>query len=172
MSETNNNNNEKKPKMYVHPTRIFLNGDELLAAWEEYKVDVLNEAKKWPKIQYVGKDGNRVVDYPVMPFDLEGFFAWYYRKYKKFIHQYFDKPDFYGDDFVEVITHIKHDRNSNIKTGALLGFFHPNTSNRIVGLTDKQENINKNEHVIKEVSVTIHKKQDEAGSTGDNSTGA
>jgi hypothetical protein len=167
MSETNNN--EKKEKMYVHPTRIFKTAEELLAAWNEYKKAVDEEAKRWAKIQYVGKDGHRVVDYPPMPYDLDGFCAWYFNKYGKFITQYFERTHLYEDEFLGIVTHIKNERNASIKTGTLLGFYNASMGNRIVGLTDKQENINKNEHVIKEVSVTIHKKQDEAGNTGDNS---
>lgn len=129
----------------IHPTRIFKTPDELLDAWNEYKQFKDNEAKKWAKIQYVGKDGLRVEDLPPMPYDIDGFFAWYKNTYGKTIHQYFDNPNGVYDDFMGIVTHIIAERNDNIKTGTLLGFFNASMGNRIAGLTDKTENTNKTE---------------------------
>lgn len=131
----------------MHPTRIFKTPDELLKAWEEYKADRNNEAKKWAKVQYVGKDGNRVTDNPPMPYDLDGFVSWYHSKYKHFIHQYFKNPDTYEPEFLPIITRIIAERNDNIKTGTLLGFFNSNMGNRIVGLADKTDNKNENTNI-------------------------
>ena len=43
----------------AHPTRIFHEPEELYAQWIAYKKHLLLEANNWPKIQYVGKDGER-----------------------------------------------------------------------------------------------------------------
>lgn len=123
----------------AHPTRIFKTPEELLSAWNEYKAHRDAEAKKWAKIQYVGKDGDRVEDNPPMPYDLDGFVAWYKNKHGRYIHQYFDGTYDYGSEFLVIVTHIKAERNDNIKTGTLLGFFNSSMGNRIVGLADKQE---------------------------------
>ena len=131
----------------MHPTRIFKHPDELLKAWEDYKTERDLEARKWAKIQYVGKDGNRVEDYPPMPYDLDGFVSWYHSKYKHFIHQYFKQPDNYEPEFLPIITRILAERNDNIKTGTLLGFFNSSMGNRIVGLTEKTENKNENTNI-------------------------
>lgn len=131
----------------MHPTRIFKTSDELLMAWEEYKQHRNIEATKWAKVQYVGKDGNRVTDNPPMPYDLDGFVSWYYIKYKHFIHQYLEKPELYGDEFLGIVTHIKSERNDSIKTGTLLGFFNASMGNRIVGLADKTDNNNTNTNI-------------------------
>jgi len=123
----------------IHPTRIFKTPQELLNAWQEYKKDVDEEASKWSKVQYVGRDGERVTDNPPMPYDLDGFFAWYLNKYGQYIHQYLKQPESYGDDFLSTVTHIKAERDNNIKTGVLTGHFNASMGNRIVGLADKQE---------------------------------
>jgi hypothetical protein len=120
-----------------HPTRVFKKGQELKDAWEEFKQHKDSEAIKWAKIQYVGKDGNRVEDKPPMPYDLDGFFAWYHNKYGHFIHQYFEQTDKYEPEFLGIVTHIYAERNDNIKTGTLLGFFNSNMGNRIVGLAEQ-----------------------------------
>lgn len=131
----------------AHPTRIFKKADELLKAWEEYKQYRDIEATKWAKVQYVGKDGNRVTDNPPMPYDLDGFVSWYHIKYKHFIHQYLENPELYEDEFLGIVTHIKSERNDNIKTGTLLGFFNASMGNRIVGLADKTDNNNTNTNI-------------------------
>ena len=123
----------------AHPTRIFKEPEDLLKAWEEYKSYKDAEATKWEKVQYVGKDGQRVTDTPPMPYDLDGFFSWYRNKYGKYIHQYFERTDEYEVGFLGIVTHIIAERNDNIKTGTLLGFFNSSMGNRIVGLADKKE---------------------------------
>ena len=125
----------KKP----HPTRIFKNPEDLLQAWTDYKKFRDEQASKWAKVQYVGRDGERVTDNPPMPYDIDGFIAWYKNKFDKHIHQYLDGTYDYGDDFLVIVTHIKAERNDNVKTGTLLGFFNASMGNRIVGLADKKE---------------------------------
>jgi hypothetical protein len=61
----------------MHPTRIFKTPEELEKAWEDYKKFTTQEAKKWPKVQYVGKDGYRVEDYPMLPISTDGFIVWF-----------------------------------------------------------------------------------------------
>jgi hypothetical protein len=132
-----------------HPSRIFKTPDELEKAWEDYKEFKDAQAAKWAKVQYVGRDGERVTDNPPMPYDLDGFFAWYKNKHGKFIHQYFDGTYEYGEDFLGIVTHIKSERNDNIKTGTLLGFFNASMGNRIIGLAEQSEvNTNANINIL------------------------
>jgi hypothetical protein len=126
-------------KKHQHPTRIFKTPEELLNAWNEYKVFVDTvEAKKWAKVTYTTK-GERKVDEQPMPYDMDGFVAWYHKKYNKHIHQYLDGTYYYGDDFLVIVTHIKAERNGNLKTGGLLGFFNSNITNRVIGLADQTQ---------------------------------
>ena len=122
-----------------HPSRIFKTPDELLKAWNDYKAWRDSSAKKWEKVQYVGKDGVRVTDAPPMPYDIDGFYVWFHDNYGMFIHHYFDNKDGYYADFGGIVTRIKAERDDNVKTGSLLGFFNASMGNRITGLTDKQQ---------------------------------
>lgn len=131
----------------MHPTRIFKKAEDLLKAWNEYKSERDAEAKKWAKIQYVGKDGRRVEDYPPMPYDLDGFCSWYYNKKGHYIHQYFKNTKAYEDDFLPIVTHIISERDASIKTGTLLGFYNASMGNRIVGLSEKTDNKNENTNI-------------------------
>ena len=56
----------------AHPTRIFKTDKELEKVWTRYKENLKEKAKQWEKIQYVGKDGYKVTDYPKLPLTLEG----------------------------------------------------------------------------------------------------
>ena len=122
-----------------YDNRIFKSPDELLQAWEEYKSYRDETASKWAKVQYVGKEGKRVTDNPPMPYDIDGFYAWYKNTKGRYIHQYFEKVETNYPEFLGIVTHILAERNDNIKTGTLLGFFNASMGNRITGLADKQE---------------------------------
>lgn len=126
-------------KKEPHPTRIFKEPQELLKVWEEYKKHLLSEAKKWPKVQYVGRDGERVEDYPVLPLTQEGFEVWYFNKYGQYIHQYFKNKDGYYDEFVPICSHIEKERRANQITGGMLGHYNASITQRLNSLVDKTE---------------------------------
>lgn len=134
----------------MHPTRIFNTEDDLKKAWEEYKQFLKEDAKNWPKIQYVGKDGKRVEDYPVLPYSIDGFHVWYHQKNKQYIHQYFENKGGYYDDFVGICSHIKKEVRSQQITGGMLGYFNPSITQRLNGLTENIE-----ENGSKEVKITV-----------------
>jgi hypothetical protein len=123
----------------IHPTRIFKTDIELLNAWNQYKQYLIEEAKKWPKIQYVGKDGQRVEDYPVLPYSLDGFEVWYYNNFNKWIHQYFEQKDGYYQDFVSICSHIRKEIRSQQITGGMLGMFNPSITQRLNNLTESTQ---------------------------------
>ena len=124
----------------VHPKRIFKKASELLKAWNDYKEHKDAEAQKWRHVQYVGRDGQRVEDFPPMPYTLDGFISWYHNKYNKNIEQYFTNTSLYEDEFFSIVTHIRAERNDNVKTGVLTGHFNSSMGNRIVGLAEKTDN--------------------------------
>jgi hypothetical protein len=124
----------------MHPTRIFKTPEQLHAKWEEYKEFLKIDARNWPKIQYVGKDGNRVEDYPVLPFTLEGFCVWHYKTHDQFIHQYFKNKDECYTDFVPICSYIKEEIRAQQITGGMLGQFNPSITQRLNGLTEKVQN--------------------------------
>lgn len=122
----------------IHPTRIFKAPEELWKAFEEYKVYLKTEAENWPKVQYVGKDGERKVDYPVLPYTLEGFEGFCYDNYGC-ASQYFDNKDQLYSDFVVICQRIKREIRAQQITGGLLGAYNASITQRLNGLTEKQD---------------------------------
>ena len=94
-------------KQYIHPTRIFKTPEELYNTWEQYKESLEEEAKRWPIVSYVGREGIRKVDYPRLPLSLSGFKRYCYDEGIGNIEQYFtNQADLY-EDFVGISARIK-----------------------------------------------------------------
>lgn len=125
---------KKKP----HPTRIFKTPKELEEAWEKYKESRRKEGEQWLKVQYVGKDGERVTDAPIMPYTLEGFKVYCRNKYGC-VEQYFKNQDDDYDDFLPICSHIKEEIRDNQITGGLLGYFNPSITQRLNNLSETTE---------------------------------
>jgi hypothetical protein len=125
----------------AHPTRIFKHPDELEKAWEEYKEDLKLQSTKWAKIQYVGKDGERVEDFPKLPLIMDGFEVFCYKNYGT-VKQYFDNKDGYYSEFVPICSRIKQEIRTDQITGGLLNMYNPSITQRLNGLTEKTENNN------------------------------
>jgi hypothetical protein len=122
----------------MHPTRIFKTPEELEQAFEQYKESLKEEAKQWLKVQYVGKDGERVADPQKVPYTLEGFKRYCRKNYGEVQH-YFDNTDNYYKDFCVICHAIKNEIRENQITGGLLGFYNPSITQRLNNLTDKVE---------------------------------
>lgn len=122
----------------MHPTRIFKHPDELEKAWVLYKEKRIDEAKDWPKVQYVGKDGSRVVDYPVLPLTLDGFEIYCYNNYGC-VEQYFKNQDDLYKDFIPICSRIKKEIRDHQITGGLLNQFNPSITQRLNGLVEKTQ---------------------------------
>lgn len=128
----------------IHPTRIFKTPDDLADAWDEYKDDLKEQSKQWPKVQYVGKDGERKEDYPVLPITLDGFYVFCRQKingkprYGE-VEQYFTNQDDRYNDFIGICRACKQERTNNQIIGGMIGAFNPSITQRLNGLTDKQQ---------------------------------
>lgn len=131
----------------AHPTRIFKKPEDLHKAWNEYKASRLEESKKWGKVQYVGKDGDRVEDYPMMPYSLAGFKVFCYDNYGN-VEQYFVNQDGYYADFISICTRVKTEIRDNQLTGGMLGFFNSSITQRLNNLADKKEVTKRKERPI------------------------
>lgn len=123
----------------MHPTRIFKTPDELADAWAKFKEDLKEQSNEWLRIQYVGKDGERMADPQKVPMTLEGFERFCYDRYGN-VGQYFDNKDGYYEDFVAICSRIRTEIRENQIIGGLLGFYNPSITQRLNGLTDKTEN--------------------------------
>lgn len=120
-----------RPKNYATP-------EEVEAIWLEYKADLKVQAENWPKVQYVGKEGQRMVDYPVLPYTLEGFERFCYEK-QGCIEQYFKNQDNSYTEFLPVCTRIRKEIREQQITGGLLNAFNPSITQRLNGLAEKQQ---------------------------------
>lgn len=123
----------------IHPTRTFKHPDELYKAFEEYKKWVVEQAKSWPKVQYVGKNGERKEDYPVLPLLRTGFTSWAYLNGYGVIHQYLDNKEGYYADFVAISAQILDEIRAQQTTGGMLKHFDSSITARLNGLTEKTE---------------------------------
>jgi len=119
----------------MHPTRIFKTPDELEHAWKLYKEDLLVQATDWLKIQYVGKEGQRMTDAMKLPYTMDGFEVFCYNNYGC-VEQYFKNKDGYYTEFVPICSHIKKEIRSNQITGGLLGVYNPSITQRLNSLQD------------------------------------
>jgi len=129
----------------MHPTRIFKKPEELLKVWNEYKEDIEEQEAKWLKVQYVGKDGERVTDPVKIPYTLEGLKRYCWDKEIGTIQHYFENTDNMYDDFCGICSRIKNEIREHQIIGGMNGFFNPSITQRLNGLFDKQENTIKGE---------------------------
>jgi hypothetical protein len=122
----------------MHPTRIFSAPEQLEQVFEDYKDDLRRQSYEWKKVQYVGKDGDRVEEPMKVPMTMEGFKR-YCRKNHGDVTEYFLNRNNYYDDFTNICSHIKEEIRENQILGGLLGFFNPSITQRLNGLVEKQE---------------------------------
>jgi hypothetical protein len=124
----------------AHPTRIFKTPDELEIAWKLYKEDLLVQAKDWQKVQYVGKEGQRMSDDLKLPYTMDGFEVFCYNNYGTVDH-YFTNKEGYYTEFGTICSHIKKEIRSNQITGGMMGVFNTSITQRLNNLADKTEDV-------------------------------
>jgi hypothetical protein len=124
----------------IHPTRVFRTPDELERAFEFYKEDLIVQAGSWQKVQYVGKEGQRMSDDLKLPYTMEGFSVFCYKNYGV-IHQYFKNQDGLYSDFMPICSHIKEEIRSNQITGGMTGVFNTSITQRLNSLVEKIEDV-------------------------------
>jgi hypothetical protein len=143
----------KHNKGGMHPTRIFKTPEELEAAWQLFKENLKEQSKEWVKVQYVGKDGERVEEPQKLPLTLEGFNRYCYNNYGE-VEQYFRNKDECYDDFVGICSRIRQEIRDNQIIGGMLGFFNASITQRLNNLVDKQEVENTGDGTF---NVIVHK---------------
>ena len=141
----------------MHPTRIFRTPDELELAWKAYKSNLIDEAAKWLKVQYVGKEGQRMTDELKLPYVMEGFEVFCYNNYGC-VEQYFRNKDRLYNDFVAICSHIKKEIKENQITGGLLGFYNPSITQRLNNLVEKVEDVTP--QAPKKIIIKVNRRED------------
>tara|TARA_R110000782_G_scaffold17931_1_gene49807 strand:+ start:172 stop:606 length:435 start_codon:yes stop_codon:yes gene_type:complete len=142
----------------MHPTRIFKTSDELEIVWKQYKTDLSLQAKEWQKVQYVGKEGQRMSDDLKLPYTLEGFEVFCYQHYGC-VEQYFRNKDGYYDEFVAVCSYIRKEIRHNQILGGMMGVFNPSITQRLNSLVEKTEDVTP--PAPKKLIIKIRKSKDE-----------
>lgn len=132
----------------MHPTRIFKTPEELYEAFERYKKDVDERASEWLVVKYVGKDADRVTDGQKLPLTLDGFYVFCRKAKIGYIEQYFINAGDRYNDFIGICRDIKLEIRDNQITGGMLGFFNPSITQRLNGLTEKQEVVTTGNYTI------------------------
>ena len=122
----------------MHPTRIFKTPEELENAWNLYKESLKQEALEWVKIQYVGKEGQRMEDPLKLPYTMDGFEVYCYKNFGC-VNHYFDNKEGYYNDFGTICSHIKKEIRANQITGGMLGIYNPSITQRLNNLVEKNE---------------------------------
>ena len=141
----------------MHPTRIFRTPDELELAWKAYKSNLIDEAAKWLKVQYVGKEGQRMTDELKLPYVMEGFEVFCYENYGC-VEQYFRNKDRLYNDFVAICSHIKKEIKENQITGGLLGVYNPSITQRLNNLVEKVEDVTP--QAPKKIIIKVNRRED------------
>ena len=112
--------------------------EKLMEAWKGYKENLTEQNKDWLQIQYVGRNGERKADPLKVPMTFEGFKR-YCRENLSEVHHYFSNPDGAYDDYRNVCSHIKDEIRECQIVGGLLGVYNPSITQRLNGLTEKQD---------------------------------
>ena len=142
---------KKSENKYIHPTRIFENEEALLKAWNGYKENLKAQAKEWLKVQYVGKEGERVTDAQKVPMTLEGFKR-YCRENHGDVSNYFDNSGELYNDFKAICSRIREEIRENQIVGGMLGFFNPSITQRLNNLKETTETVVKEQPLFPDSS--------------------
>jgi hypothetical protein len=110
--------------------------EKMWGLFEAYR----NDVKKNPriKVEYVGRNGERVETPIERPLSLDGFYCFGYDKGIT-IHHYFDNPEGAYDDYRGIITRIRKAVRSEQIDGAMVNAYNSNLTARLNGLTEKTE---------------------------------
>lgn len=110
--------------------------DKFWELFEEYKKDVKDNPRI--KIEYVGKEGNRV-DTPIeRPLTIEGFKC-YCANNQCDIQAYWNNRDERYTEFAPIVTRVREEIRREQIEGGMVGAYNANLTARLNSLTDKQE---------------------------------
>lgn len=98
------------------------------------------------KIEYVGKDGDRVETPLERPLTIEGFKILCYEKGCD-IQRYWNNVEGAYDEYVTIIMRIRDIIRENQISGGMVGIYNSNLTARINNLKESTENINTNTNI-------------------------
>lgn len=104
--------------------------------FEAYRSEVKDNPRK--KIVFVGKEGSREEEPLERPLTIEGFRSFGHRNGKSVEH-YFANTDQAYNDYRTVCSRIRDEIRLDQIEGGMVGQYNPSITQRLNGLTDKQE---------------------------------
>lgn len=128
-----------KPKYIETPERM----------WELF-VDYVNETKNNPRKRPVfgGRDFSKSYEELERPLTLEGFYN-YCAKNVGCAKQYFFNQDNLYTDYITICSRIKDEIRQDQIEGGMVGQYNPSITQRLNGLTEKQEIDHKGDGITK-----------------------
>jgi len=120
--------------------------DEVVELWSDF-VEYWNAVKSQPriKIEYVGKDGERVETPLERPLTTEGFENFVFEKRGFSIHDYMYSSDKRYDKFSTIRSRVKNVVRQDQIEGGMVGQYNSSITQRLQGLTEKTDNTNRTE---------------------------
>jgi len=148
-----------RPKIFSHPDEIWHHFCGYIAFCND------NPVKKHT---FVGKDGRSDFELIPRPLTYEGFCNYLQREdiINNPIH-YFQNFEGRYEDFIQVCSRIKSEIRDHQMIGGMTGLYKESITQRITGLSDKQEVSSNNNNINKIVIEEVQRKAIE--SPGDNS---
>lgn len=127
---------------------------EIMWEWfEKYRNDV--KGRPFIKIDYVGKDGDRVETPIERPLTIEGFKN-YCAENVGIVHHYWINYENAYAEFLPIVTRIKEAIRQEQLEGGMAGMYNANLTARINGLSEKTDNKHEVEGKIK-ITMNLNK---------------
>ena len=121
----------------MHRQMNYKEDIEIWNHFAEYRGQVQNNPRT--KIEYVGRDGERVETPLRVPLTIEGFENYVYEKYGINIHDYLYSSDERYQPFSTVCSRIRKIIRQDQIEGGMVGQYNTSITQRLNGLADKTE---------------------------------
>jgi hypothetical protein len=117
-------------------TKLIETPEKLWELFTEYK----NDVKSNPRVKhvFVGKDGNSDYERLERPLTMEGFECFCYDKGVTVSNYFEDKHNAYAD-YYAICSRVKREIRHDQIEGGMVGQYNTSITQRLNGLTDKQE---------------------------------
>lgn len=116
--------------------KAIKNPEALWTLFEAYVKDTKDNPRI--KIEYVGKEGERVETPVERPLSIEGFYTYCYNNASD-VHNYLENTEGRYEEFKGICTRIRKAIRQEQIEGGLTGFYNANLTARINGISDKNE---------------------------------
>tara|TARA_R110000822_G_scaffold26529_6_gene79820 strand:- start:51 stop:488 length:438 start_codon:yes stop_codon:yes gene_type:complete len=125
----------------MNPKRIVKDEAAMLILWDGYKKHIADNPRI--KVEYVGRDGERVNTPLRIPLTLEGFRVHCYNTVGC-VYQYFVNQDGLYDEYITICTRIKNEIRQDQIEGGMVGQYNASITQRLNNLKETTENTNIN----------------------------